>query len=256
MAKTGNFDAVLFSYYRALNMEVQDVLTIGLPDGARAVRAWAIHVAKDANSQVRTLRTWDWMRKRGLVDEPTVCRMTRELVNGGRLETAWRVWGDYRTGAYGQQDEANRLTNARFERQPAPAPFDWELRRQEGVGLVLGSGLEVSFEGKTNLAMANVRQLLFVRPGPHRLIVDVAHEELTTDQGPYVRVAGEGAGEPWSVQTEMFKGSASRRKIAIDFVVPAGAALARVQLERKPSEKFDNKITGKLRLHEISLYEQ
>jgi hypothetical protein len=256
MAKTGNFDAILFSYYTALNIEVQDVLTIGLPDGARAVRAWAIHLAKDANSQVSTLRTWDWMRERGLVDEPTVCRLTNELVHGRQPDTAWRIWSEYRPGAYGQRDEANRLTNSRFERQPVPAPFDWELRPQAGVGFVLGSGLEVSFEGKSNTEMANVRQLVFVHPGPHRLIVDVAHEELTTDQGPYVRVSGEGPGAQWSVESEMFKGSAGRRKIAVDFVAPAGAALARVQLERKASEKFDNKIAGRLKLYEVSLFEQ
>jgi len=113
----------------------------------------------------------------------------------------------------------------------------------------------VSFRGETNLSLANVRQVSFIRPGHHRLVVDVSHEGLTTDQGPYVRLFDAEQPGRMTVQTEMFRGSAGRRSVTVDFVVPAGSRLLAVQLERRPSEKFDNKITGTLHLYRVSLNE-
>ncbi len=165
------------------------------------------------------------------------------------------MWSDYRAVAYGQEDGADRLTNAKFEREPLESPFDWAVTPQPGVSFRREGGLEVSFRGETNLSLANVRQVSFIRPGHHRLVVDVSHEGLTTDQGPYVRLFDAEQPGRMTVQTEMFRGSAGRRSVTVDFVVPAGSRLLAVQLERRPSEKFDNKITGTLHLYRVSLNE-
>ena len=86
-------------------------------------------------------------------------------------------------------------------------------------------------------------------------MVDVAHEGLTTDQGPMVRLYDVEEPKRLAVQTEMFRGSAGRRTITLDFVVPPGSRLVAFQLERRPSEKFDNKIAGTLHLYRVSLTE-
>lgn len=255
VGQTANFDGILFSYYKSLNVGLDDVLEWGLPKEARAARSWAIYLTRNANSSFHILRTWDWLRERGLADAATVCRLTHELVRKGDPETAWRVWSDYRVAAYGQQDGTDRLTNAKFERQPLESPFDWSVTPQPGVSFRREGGLEVSFQGETNLSLANVRQVSFVRSGHHRLVVDVAHEGLTTDQGPYVRLFDAEQPGRLSVQTEMFRGSAGRRTVAVDFVVPPGSRLLAVQLERRPSEKFENKIAGTLHLYRVSLTE-
>ncbi len=255
LGRTTAFDGILFSYYRYVNVELQNVLKWGLPKEARAARSWAIYLTKNTNSSFHILRTWDWLRERGLADAATVCRLTHLLLNKGDPETSWRVWSDYRAGAYGQQDGTDRLTNAKFERKPLESPFDWSATPQPGVSFRREGGLEVSFQGETNLSLANVRQVSFVRPGHHRLVVDAAHEELTTDQGPYVRLFDAEQPGRLSVRTEMFRGSAGRRAIAVDFVVPLGSRLIAVQLERRPSEKFDNKIAGTLHLYRVSLTE-
>lgn len=256
MSQSAAYDGILFLYYRTLGVELEDVLKLGLPEEPRAAQGWAIYTTKDANSSFRVLRTWNWLRERGWADAPTVCRLTRELLQRSDVLTAWRVWCDYReAGAYGQNDASDRLTNAKFERNPLEAPFDWAVQPQPGVGFRREEGLEVRFEGETNLSMANVRQMSVVRPGRHRLVVDVAHEGLTTDQGPSVRLFDAEQPGRLAVQTEMFRGSAARRIVTLDFVVPPQSRLLAVQLERRPSEKFENKIAGTLHLYRVSLIE-
>jgi hypothetical protein len=41
--------------------------------------------------------------------------------------------------------------------------------------------------------------------------------------------------------------------VNLDFAVPAGTSLVNVQVFRRPSMKFDNKIKGTFRVHSISL---
>lgn len=259
MQRSASYDRVLFLYYKTMTIELEDVLKLGLPEEPRAAQGWAIYVskdAKDANSSIRVLRTWGWLRERGFADPSTACRLTRELVQRRDVLTAWRVWSDCReSGACGSGDASDLMTNAQFARNPLEAPFDWSLRPQPGVDFRRGEGLEVRFEGETNLSMANVRQMSVVRPGQHRLTVDVAQKGLTTDQGPIVRLFDVEEPNRLAVQTEMFRGSAGRRTIMLDFVVPPGSRLVTVQLERRPSEKFDNKIAGTLHLYRVSLTE-
>jgi len=256
LSRSSSYDDILFLYYTVVGEDLINVLKLGLPEEPRAARGWAIYVTKNAKSPFRILRTWDWLRERGLADDATVCRVTQELVSRGDPETAWRVWSDYRVaGTYGQNDASDRLTNAKFERNPSAAPFDWSLAPQPGLLLRRGGGLEVGFLGETNLSLANVRQMTFVRPRQHRLVVEVSHEGLTTDQGPYVRLFDAEQPGRLTIQTEMFRGSAERRAVTVDFVVPPGSRLLAVQLERRPSEKFDNKIGGTLHLYRVSLIE-
>lgn len=253
LSKTALYDGVLFSYYKTLGISLDEVLSLGLPDEARSARAWAIHLAKGAPSTADALSTWVWLRNRGHADESTACRMTRDLVNRRQFEAAWRIWRDFRTHASRQTGGSNLITNSTFDEPLADTPFDWELRPEPGVRFILDNGLDVIFEGTANLSMQNVRQLLFLQPGPHRMIVDLEYEGLTTDQGPYLRLYGEGPDAAWSVQTGMFKGSAPRVKIEKDFVVTGQAGPAWLQVQRAVSEKSENRISGKLRIHAITL---
>lgn len=254
LSKTAVYDAVLFSYYTTLGIRLSDILSLGLPDDARSSRAWAIYLARSALSIGDTLSTWGWLKNHGYADVLTVCQMTRELVNRREFGTAWRVWRDFRAQEHRPNNASNLITNSAFERPSAPTPFDWELRQEPGVHFNQGDGLEVVFEGTENLSLRNVRQLSYLEPGPHRMIVDLEYEGLTTDQGPYVRLAGGDHRGAWSVQTIMFKGTAPRFQIQKDFVVPVEAGPVWIQVERKPSEKFENRIAGRLKLHAISLF--
>lgn len=255
MSKTAAFDAILFTYYKMLDVRPQDVLTYGLPDVQRAIAGWAVYLAKHAESRGLVPRVWERLRERGHADEKSACRLTRELARGGGIEVAWRIWSEFRADAYSERTEADRVTNGRFQRRPLECPFDWQVTPQTGAKITTDGRLHIEFDSTANLTMANVGQTLHVRPGRHRLVVDASHADLTTNQGPYVRVFGDGPGGSWAARTEMFLGSSERRQTVVEFVIPPGSSQGRIQIERQTSEKFDNKIGGSLDLYQVSLLE-
>lgn len=255
LGQTQMFDGAVFLYYRSLKVGAGEVIARGLPEDRRACRSWALHLAKNAKSVSDVTRTWSRLHELGFTDGPLAGQMATELVRRGEYDTAWAVWNEARRHARLESDPANLLTNGEFTRKPLISPFDWALNPQPGLTFLQDTGLHVEFAGKTNLAVSNVSQLSSVRPGPHRLVVELAHDEITTDQGPYIRVMDAEQPGRLSVRTEMFRGTSPRRTVELAFDVPPGCRLLRVQLERTPSEKFDNKIAGTLSLYRVSLKE-
>ncbi|MFY9530685.1 MAG: hypothetical protein WAR24_17420, partial [Candidatus Acidiferrales bacterium] len=55
------------------------------------------------------------------------------------------------------------------------------------------------------------------------------------------------------VRTPQIEDNAGRRKIVLNFTVPAGTQALAIQLIRSKSERFDNKIEGTLRVFVVSL---
>lgn len=249
------YDGVIFMYYAALGVRVENALQAGLPETGRALRCYAMQLAKNANSTSDVMVAWERLRTLGQADEATMCGITQHLVSRGEPASAWRVWREYIPGKNIKTDSSNRLTDSEFKRKPTSSPFDWSIRPQPGVSFQRQNGLQVRFAGKTNLAFLNVSQMSYVRPVQHRLVLDVSHEGITTNQGPFLRLVDAEDPGRLNVKTEMLLGSSPQRRIELNFVVPAGTRLVRVQLERTPSEKFDNKIAGTLHLHRITLTE-
>lgn len=252
---TDAYDGVIFMYYAALGIGVEDVLKLGLPKNGRALRSFAIQAAKSAKSPNEAMLAWERVRTNGYADEATACGIVQYLVGRGEPGSAWRVWEDYLSGQKMIESSFDRLTDSEFKRNPTHSLFDWSIRPQQGVSFRRQDGLQVQFTGETNLALLNVIQMSYVRPARHRLVVDVSHEGITTNQGPFFRLLDAENPARLDVRTEMIQGSSPRRRIELDFEVPAGTRLVRLQLERTPSEKFDNKIAGTLHLHRIALTE-
>ena len=51
----------------------------------------------------------------------------------------------------------------------------------------------------------------------------------------------------------MWRGSGARRREEVEFAAPAGTRWVEVGLVREASQKFDNKIAGRLRVFGVSL---
>ncbi|MBA3974103.1 MAG: hypothetical protein C0504_07795 [Candidatus Solibacter sp.] len=252
---SGIYDSVIFMYYEFLGTEIEDTLKLGLPETARPLRSYAVHIAKNAKTPFGALAVWDRLRALGLADEATASRISQHLVENGEPAAAWRVWRQSLAGMEPGLDRASLLTNGEFKRNSAPSPFDWAIRPQQGVTFLRHGGLQVLFHGETNLSLNNVSQLTYIRHAHHRLVVEVSHEGLTTNQGPFISLVDAEDPSRLSLRTESFHGASPRRRVVLEFKAPRGTRLVRIQLERTPSEKFDNKIAGALHLHRIALTE-
>jgi hypothetical protein len=56
-----------------------------------------------------------------------------------------------------------------------------------------------------------------------------------------------------NVESSPAKGTVVRSWITVNMSVPAGTQALQVQIERRPSQKFDNKIGGALHVYQVSL---
>jgi hypothetical protein len=97
-----------------------------------------------------------------------------------------------------------------------------------------------------------VRQFTVVPPGRYRLSAEVSSENLTTDQGIFFRIFDPANPDRLHAESAPILGTVGKSWITVDLTVSGTEALA-IQLERRPSERFDNRISGTLHIHQVSL---
>jgi len=81
----------------------------------------------------------------------------------------------------------------------------------------------------------------------------VSADQITTDEGPFFQVTDAENSARLSLETRPITGKVSRCWISLDFTAPASTAAVTVQLARRPSLKFDNKLAGTLHIYRTSL---
>ncbi|MGE4442824.1 MAG: hypothetical protein AB7D27_15255 [Desulfomicrobium sp.] len=156
------------------------------------------------------------------------------------------------------------VTNGGFDAPLGGAAFGWRLSRVEGVearrepGGASGAGHAVRFRflGTANLRYGDFWQYVPLRPGTrYELRFFWKARRLTTDQGLYVEVRGEGC-RGFSVRSPAITGSRNWSEERVAFDVPDGCPAASVRLKRDRSLKFDAKIAGDVWLDNVELVEK
>jgi len=160
------------------------------------------------------------------------------------------------------------VTNGRFDSPLSGTAFDWRLTRIQGVEArreansdmadKTGAGhvMRFHFLGTANLRYEHLRQYVPLRPGTTcELRFSWMARRLTTDQGLYVEVRGEGC-EGLSARSPAITGSRDWNEERLVFDVPDGCLMARIVLRRDQSLRFDGKIAGDVWLDDVELVER
>ena len=114
-------------------------------------------------------------------------------------------------------------------------------------------GLQLTFDGSENLSYGGLRQMAAVAPGLYRFSAVVESDRLTTNQGLSFHIFDSAVPARLNAATPIVLGTTPRHTVEVVFRVSAPVCGVVVQLERHPSEKFDNKIAGSFTIHEVSL---
>jgi hypothetical protein len=255
-----DYDSIIFSEYARLVDDVEEVLRYGLPEDRRAAESW-LQFLIQAGRLDDAQRTWDWVAGRGYANDALAGEFVEFLIRQGHPDSAASAWARYlgtRSGDYGK---STYLFNGGFESEPAQSPFDWNLARTQGVEVsrdltTAWSGkysLRISFAGTQNLDVAAASQLAFVKPGPYRFHAFIRSEGLTTDQGIRFRICDAEAPARLDVIFGQFTGTRPWSAVEQAFVVSPETRLLQVQVIRKPSLKFDNKVGGTAWIDELRL---
>jgi hypothetical protein len=130
-------------------------------------------------------------------------------------------------------------------------PLDWRIREVNGAqvrfvrgGENSGRVLRIEFEGTENVNFAHVSQTMIVEPGQYEFSAHVKTENLTTDQGVSFRFTDVEDSKRLDAWTPQTTGSSGWHVLQYFLTIPAGSRLVQIQLVRKPTIKFDNKISG------------
>lgn len=271
---TAAYDNVIFRYLVRSRLPLDRILTDVIPDpgkgsaevAAARAKAIAAHAAlPEGDARPRGEAARGWVAYLIADRHPDAPKGYRELAGRGGITPELRnQWIEYLVAVRKEYQIAldawaeahaeegyparNRIFNPRFERARPSGRMDWAISRHDHATARAGGGLTVTFDGKDNLAYGHVSQQTFLQAGRWRFEAVAEADGLTTDQRPFFRIADVADARRLDVSTPM-----APERMAVEFPVPAGGSWVSITLQRRQSEKFDNKIAGTLRLKEVRL---
>jgi hypothetical protein len=251
LVQTDDLDAVLFSYLQYFGQGTATLLGTAIPTSVRPARAWAAWIARNG-SEGDARETWAWTLHNHLTDENTALDFSRTLWERQFYRTAQELWLEWLGPAGSDYPARELIFNREFAQAPNSSPFDWTIPAQRSIEISRGQGLKVRFEGGENVEL-NIQQSVVVNPGRYRFSAEIESEDLTTDQRPFFHIFDPGNLARLDIKTPQISGHTARSKTDLEFTVAPDTQVLIIQLERRASERFDNKIQGTLHVHGVSL---
>ncbi len=181
------------------------------------------------------------------------------LVVNRKYTLAKRLWQQVVTSFYANSPaektgQDSMFWNGEFNISPAfVGGLEWQISKNlpSGVqsvfssnrGVVPNTCLWIHFDGKENVSFYHVRHFFFVEPEKkYRLNYDACSLDITTDNGPYVKITVHG--ETRIVKKGQTITGTGDRKLTEEFEVPAGGQWAEITICRDKSNKLNNRIKG------------
>ena len=255
LSLTADFDDLLFATYSQLGRPPQDFLGTAIPAARRPAAAWLRWLIPRA-PEPDLLATWHWLRERGFADDAVTASLAQELCRRCACRHGVQLWAEWLGPQRGDYLRPELLFNRRFNALPRPSPFDWTIEPAPSVEISRQDGLQLTFDGTENLSYRGPRQMAALAPGLYRFSAVVESKALTTNRGLGFHIYDSMVPSRLNAATQIVSGTTPRHTVEVVFKVTAPDCGVIVQLERHPSEKFDNKIAGSFTIHEVSLRPQ
>lgn len=178
-------------------------------------------------------------RKLDALDRPTAEEgefYLRYLLDRGRFQEVRKEWMRLnQVDGFG-----SFLWNGDFEYRLSGGLLDWKYGNQQITRV--NADLRIEFDGTENLDYYGLEQLVIVEPAEYEFSMRVKSESISTEQGLYFEVVGNGL----LAHTGMILGTTPWSEYKTVFRVPKGTNLVTVRLRRRPSRRIDNKLSGVL----------
>lgn len=244
LAQTNTFDEILFSYLQVSGVPARTLLGTAIAATLRPAQSWLEWMRAHGSDQ-DLAETFTWMKANRLLDEKSAGEVAWTLWWRGSYDMSYALWSDW-------AGVKSLLANTNFATAPRETPFDWQITPIPAATVTRADGLEVRFTGAENVAYSGVRQFTVLPPGRYRFSADVESKGLTTDQQPFFHLFDPTGANRFSINTPAVAPTESRGRIEVDLIVNGKPQPVAIQLERRPSENFDNRIAGTLHIYGVS----
>jgi hypothetical protein len=199
---------------------------------------------------------WQKIMASGIQNKDIQLKYINFLVSQKEVKEA----ADIRRQSVGHADS---ITNPGFENEITGQGFDWRytanqkgkwtIRRTLSGAFSGEHCLIIRFEGKENISFGHLYQIVPIEPmTPYRLTYHWRSRDLTTDQGPFVDIYGYDC-KGYFANGSMMLGTHGWQKQDIEFTAPEDCHAVVIRLHRRPSHRFDSKISGRLWLDDFKL---
>lgn len=254
----GTSEAVFYSYLQG-GYEFADTLAAGLPEERLPAQAYLRYLMR-FSAEPQAEQCWIWIAARSFADDKLAGDYAAFLLRMREYRKARDAWAAYLGDRGGDYLKSNFLYNAGLESEPCGSPFDWSISGAPGVDAardreIRHSGrwsLRIEFDGTENVAYRHVSQSVYLEPGSYRLRGWLRTEGITTDQGIGFRIAPLSAQGYGNAATEPVTGTHDWMQVETTLDLKE-AGLVRVEIFRRPSEKFNNKIAGTAWVDDLEL---
>jgi hypothetical protein len=255
---TREYDDVVFPLYGRL-ADASTILRLGVPLEKSAAQAYFVYLL-DRDEIDRAGLAWDWLVRNELADGPVPRRYLSWLLGQQRFDEAAAGAASFLPVGERPTD-SNRIHHGGFEAAPSVAPLDWtitqnahaQVRRDDLLAWEGGWSLRVEFDGQQNLEYRHVAQQVVVSPGLWKISARIRTAGITTDQGIGLRLFDTRSASRWQVWTACFRGDSDWVLVEKIFMIPAGTRLVQLELVRRLSDRFDNKLGGVFWIDAVSL---
>jgi tetratricopeptide (TPR) repeat protein len=188
-----------------------------------------------------------------------------ELIREDRSDDARRVWRDA-VAAAGLPHDApasqSVMWNGNFAREPLNGGLDWRWGSVPGVSIEIDSSpapsgsrsLRLDFNGGRNVSLEVPAQYVPVEPGrSYHFHASMRTAQITTESGMRFSITDPNHSNAVNLLTENFTGSRVWAPVDADLTTGPDTHFLLVQVVRRPSRLFDNKLGGSAWIADVSL---
>jgi len=210
-----------------------------------------------------------WARVQALNEPVALARsfpLLEQLVRLNRASEARLVWEQALAKAGRTMTPVppgSLIWDGGFEQGFVNGGFGWQQLDVAGASIAIESfprrsgqgALRVSFDGSTNVDFQHVRQYVVVEPRTrYRFQAYVHYEGISTDSGLQFRIFDRQQTAALNVATENLTGTLTPWTAQeLEFVAGPETHFLAVVLQRRPSRKLDNKLSGTIWVDDVSL---
>jgi hypothetical protein len=253
------YKGLVFETYLSTQADVVDTLEHGFVPESRFPQDYFRYLLEHNVTVEDTHKAWKWMKDHSLADMELGGDYVDWLSSRHEYSLAATAWKDSSTPHDAAYLDPNFVFNGSFETIPNRSGLDWRISEIPGVRVLRdstvafsgSSSLEMEFDGTRNVDFNSITHDVLAPAGRYHFKAWVRTSGLTTDEGVGFRIVD--SLQHINLATVRLTGTHDWTPMELDLTASGSVQFLRIEVVRKATWKFDNKISGRAWIDAVSL---